>query len=423
MTASVGSDGQSRMARRMGMLLAVAVFINYVDRGNLATAAPVVQQEFHLSASQIGVLLSAFYWTYAISQLGAGWLAERFRVERVVAVGFAIWSVATMLTGLAGGFVTLLALRLMLGLGESVAFPCSSKLLSTHVSIDKRGRANGAIAVGLAAGPAFGTFVGGMILAHFGWRPLFVSLGVLSLLWLWPWLTGPARDLSLVCAPDPVQSPSYAEIIRRRAAGGAALCHFCANYAFYIVISWLPLYLVQERGFSIARMATLGGAVYLMQAGGAFAAGWAIDRWIRAGTTPNRAYKTAMVASQTTFAICLVGAVWAPALASSVFLLLAGAAFGPTSTTLYAVGQTLAGPAASGRWMGFQNCIGNLAGIVGPAITGFMVDRTGHFYSAFALAIAVVLIGVVSWIAVVPRIAPLDWTSRLRIPDVVPEAA
>jgi MFS family permease len=412
------------MARRIGLLLAVAVFMNYVDRGNLATAAPVVQRQFHLSASQIGILFSAFYWTYAISQIPAGWLAERFRVERVVAVGFAIWSVATLLTGIAGGFVTLLGLRLMLGLGESVAFPCSSKMLATHVGIEKRGRANGAIAVGLAAGPAFGTFVGGMILARFGWRPLFVALGALSLLWLWPWITGPVRDLSLACAPDPAQSPPYAEIIRRRAAVGAALGHFCANYAFYVVISWLPLYLVQERGFSIARMAALGGAVYLMQAGGAFAAGWAMDRWIRSGATPNRAYKTVMIASQTTFAMCLVGAVWAPPLASSVCLLLAGAAFGPASATLYAVGQTLAGPAASGRWVGFQNCVGNLAGIVGPAITGFMVDRTGHFYTAFGLAIAIALIGAVSWIVVVPRIATLDWKPRPRIPaGVVPEAA
>ena len=215
MTASVAiPGGQSRMARRIGMLLAVAVFINYVDRGNLATAAPVVQHEFRLSASQIGILLSCFYWTYAISQIGAGWLAERFRVERVVAVGFAIWSVATLLTGFAGSFAMLLVLRLMLGLGESVAFPCSSKMLATHVGIEKRGRANGAIAVGLAAGPAFGTFVGGMILARFGWRPLFLSLGALSLLWLWPWLTGPVRDLSPVCAPDPADSPSYTKIIR-----------------------------------------------------------------------------------------------------------------------------------------------------------------------------------------------------------------
>ena len=425
MTAPVAvPGGQSRMARRIGMLLAVAVFINYVDRGNLATAAPVVQHEFHLSASQLGILLSSFYWTYAISQIPAGWLAERFRVERVVAVGFAIWSVATLLTGFAGGFATLLALRLMLGLGESVAFPCSSKMLATHVDIDRRGRANGAVSMGLAAGPAFGTFVGGMILARFGWRPLFVSLGALSLLWLWPWITGPVRNLSLACAPDPIQSPSYAEIIRRRGAVGAALGHFCCNYGFYIVINWLPLYLVQERGFSIAQMSVLGGAIYLMQAGGAFAGGWALDRWIRAGATPNRAYKTTIIGSQTATAICLVGAIWAPPLASSVFLLLAGACFGPGSTTLYAIGQTLSGPAAAGRWMAFQNGVGNLAGILSPAITGFLVDRTGHFYSAFALAITVMGIGVASWIAVVPRIAPLDWTTQRRIPpNGIPEAA
>ncbi len=275
--------GSLRMARRIGMLLAVAVFINYVDRGNLATAAPVVQRELHLSASQIGILLSAFYWTYAISQIPAGWLAERFRVERVVAAGFAIWSVATLLTGFAGGFVTLLALRLMLGLGESVAFPCSSKMLATHVDIDKRGRANGAVSMGLAAGPAFGTFVGGMILARFGMAPaLCLTRRTVTALAL-AVDHGAVRNLSLACAPDPVQSPSYAEIIRRRGAVGAALGHFCCNYGFYIVINWLPLYLVQERGFSLAQMSALGGAIYLMQAGGAFAGGWALDRWIRAG--------------------------------------------------------------------------------------------------------------------------------------------
>ena len=235
---------------------------------------------------------------------------------------------------------------------------------------------------------------------------------------------GAARNLSLACPPDPVRSPSYAEIIRRRGAVGAALGHFCCNYGFYIVINWLPLYLVQERGFSLAQMSVLGGAIYLMQAGGAFAGGWALDRWIRAGATPNRAYKTMIAASQTTTALCLVGAIWAPPPASSVFLLLAGACFGPSSTTLYAIGQTLAGPAAAGRWMAFQNGVGNLAGILSPAITGFLVDRTGHFYSAFALAIAIMGIGVVSWIAVVPRIAPLDWTTRPRTAaDAVPEAA
>jgi sugar phosphate permease len=120
-------DGHARAASRLATLLALAVFINYVDRGNLATAAPVIKTELHLSASQIGILLSAFFWTYAISQLAAGWLAERFPVHRVVAAGFALWSVATILTGAATGFATLLCLRLLLGLDRMGARPPDAK--------------------------------------------------------------------------------------------------------------------------------------------------------------------------------------------------------------------------------------------------------------------------------------------------------
>jgi cyanate permease len=278
--------------------------------------------------------------------------------------------------------------------------------------------------MGLGAGPAFGTFAGGLILAHFGWRPLFISLGALSLLWLVPWTTGPARDLALDCRQDPLDGPSYADIIRRRAALGMGLCHFCSNYPFYVVISWLPLYLVQERGLSLSRMAILGGAVYLLQAAGALATGWLADGWIRAGATPNRAYKTLIVGGQVLVAVSLLGAVWSPPFASEVFLLLTGVGFGPAAATLYASGQTLAGPAATGRWMGFQNGVGNLAGVVGPAITGFMIDRTGHFYTAFALAIAVALAGAAAWITIVPHIAPLDWSKSARVPSgATPDAA
>ena len=206
--------------------------------------------ELHLSATQIGILLSAFFWTYAVSQLGAGWLAERYPVQRVIAAGFTLWCIATILTGLASTFAALLALRLLLGLGESVAFPCSSKMLAEHVPVDRRGRANALIAIGLAFGPAFGTYVGGKILAHYGWRALFLSLGALSLFWLVPWLAGPARVLPERRAESANRSsPSFLEIISRREAMGAALGHFSANYTFYFVLSWLPFYLVNVRGY------------------------------------------------------------------------------------------------------------------------------------------------------------------------------
>lgn len=399
----------STSARRLSLLLALAVFINFIDRGNLATASPVIATELHLSATQIGILLSSFYWTYAVSQLGAGWLAERFPVQRVIAAGFALWSIATIASGFANTFIALLCLRLVLGLGESVAFPCSSKMLAENVPVDRRGRSNGSIAIGLALGPAFGTYVGGNILAQYGWRALFISLGALSLLWLIPWLTGPARTLAVRPVESTDASPSFVEIIGRREAIGAGLGHFCANYIFYFVLAWLPYYLVESRGYSLTRMATIGGLTYAMHALGAFLTGHIGDKWIERGESPHRVYATTLVTSQISSAVCLVGVLLGGPVLLDVSLLAVGFTFGLASSTLYAVGQLLAGPKAAGRWIGFQGAVGNLAGIAGPAITGFLVDRTGNFSTAFGLAIGISLLGVVSWTLIIPRIAQVDW--------------
>ena len=360
-------------ARGLALLLAAAVFINYVDRGNLATAAPVLATELHSSATQIGILLSSFYWTYAVSQLGAGWLAERYPVQRVIAAGFSLWCVATILTGFVSTFAALLLLRLVLGVGESVAFPCSSKMLAENVSIDRRGRANGIIAIGLALGPAFGTYSGGLILAHYGWRVLFLSLGGLSLLWLVPWLTGPARTLSLRPAESAsaTAEPTFLEIVRQRSALGAGLGHFCANYIFYFVLSWLPYYLVEVRHYSLTRMATIGGLTYAMHAVSAWCTGYVIDWRLRNGESTHRVYSSTLIASQISSAICLVGVLLGGPRLLDASLLAVGFTFGLASTTLYAVGQLLAGPKAAGRWIGFQGAVGNLAGSRGRRSPAF----------------------------------------------------
>jgi MFS family permease len=417
MDSRVATASPSRSPPRLVLLLGLAVFINYIDRGNLATASPIIKGELHLSVTEIGILLSAFFWTYMPMQLVSGWLAERFDVGRVIAVGFTVWSVATMLTGVVSAFALLLALRLLLGLGESVSFPGSGKLLARYTAVDKRGSANGVQACGLAFGPAFGTLVGGLILERFGWRPLFISMGALSLLWLWPWLTGPARVITEAGTGTTssqrsnlwVELEQYLEIALRREALGASLSHFCSNYSLYFLVSWLPLYLVQDRGFSIRQMAVLGAGVYSVMGGAALVSGWGLDQWIRRGATPNRAYKTAFITAQAGTALCLVGAVVGTPVVSACCLLLAGAAWGLGSPGVFAAAQTMAGPTAAGRWMGFQNCVANLAGIVGPIVTGYLVDRTGNFYFAFVLTIIVALIGMFAWTVVVPRIEPLPW--------------
>jgi MFS family permease len=390
-------------------LLAVAVFINYLDRGNLATAAPLLKDELHLTASQLGLLFSAFFWTYIPSQILAGWLAERINAYRTLALGVAVWALATAATGLAMGFAVLITLRLILGLGESAIFPCSSKLIARHLPLHKLGVANGAIATGLALGPAFGTFAGGMLMAQFGWRTIFLLFGVASLLWLVPWF-GVTREAALrdknVAHGD---EPSFRAFLVRRELWGACIGHFTSNYAFYFVITWLPLYLVKSRGFTVPEMAKLAGVIYLVYAASAQISGWAADHWMRCGASANRVRKTLIVAGQLGVAAAMLGCAFGDARVCIASLLLAGLSFGPGTANVYAIGQTLAGPRAAGKWVSIQNCIGNVSGVVAPLITGFVIDRTGDFFWAFAVACAITLVGVIAWGVIIPRVAPLAW--------------
>ena len=168
-------------------LLVVSVCINYIDRGNLSVAGVALQNELKLSNTELGFLLSAFFWTYASFQMVAGWLIDRYNVVWVYAAGFFLWSAATLLTGAATGFVMLFGLRLVLGVSESVAYPSYSKIIAAGFPERKRGMANGLIDAGCKIGPALGMLAGGMIMHAFGWRWLFILIGGTSLLWLIPW--------------------------------------------------------------------------------------------------------------------------------------------------------------------------------------------------------------------------------------------
>jgi MFS family permease len=146
------------------LLLGAAIFLNYVDRGAIGIAAPLMKSDLGLSEEAYGVVFSAFFWIYAPVQLFAGWLCDRFSVYKLMAIGILIWAGSTFLMGFAGGFVSLLVLRIMLGVGESISFPGSSKIIARHVPPERRGVANAAVAAGIALGPAAGTLAGGLIL-------------------------------------------------------------------------------------------------------------------------------------------------------------------------------------------------------------------------------------------------------------------
>src|SRR5215469_4274664 len=209
-------------------LLALAIFINYVDRGNLATAAPLIKSDLRLTNVQYGLLVSAFFWVYTPGQILASWLIQKINAYRTLAIGLAVWSVATIASGLATGFMILLLFRVLLGIGESAGFPASSKLLAQNLAPERLGRGNGLVSAGIYLGPAVGTFAGGLLIAHAGWRLLFIGFGALSLLWLIPWNLR-ARVLSDNAQSDAsLTEPGFRELLSKRQLWGSSIGHFCS---------------------------------------------------------------------------------------------------------------------------------------------------------------------------------------------------
>jgi MFS family permease len=390
-------------------LLVVAVVINYIDRGNLALAAPLLKAEWGFSASQLGILFSAFFWSYMLLQFVVGWLVDRFNVNTVMSLGFLVWSLSTAATGLARGFVSLLVMRLLLGIGESVMFPASSKICAQNLPEHDRGFANGIMMAGIRWGSAVGTLGGGLLIAKYGWRMAFLAVGVVSLLWLPAWSRWKSGAPSLRAEHGAAGAPSFSAIVKKRSFWGAALGHFSGNYIWYFLISWLPYYLVQERHLSMTSMVGTAGLLYAVDSFAALITGWTSDRCIKGGTSPTVARKSAAGVGFTLAALS-VGAC-AMSTDRTYLWCLVGIAIGCgiANTGNFAFAQTLAGPQAAGRWVGLQNGIANLSGIVGPAFTGYLVDKTGHFGLAFGAAALVMICGGLAWVVGVQKLEQVKW--------------
>ena len=397
-------------------LLVLSVTINYIDRGNLSIAAPRLSNELRLDPEKIGLLLSSFFWTYAAMQIVAGWLIDRYSVYWIFAAGFFIWSGATALTGLAGGFISLLALRLLLGIGESVAYPAYSKMIAQGFSHRHRGLANGLIDLGCKAGPALGLMIGAAIISRYGWRPLFVGVGLVSMLWLAPWIwvtlraARPSED-SVIHSGLEV-GPGLLEIAGQRSAWGTFLCLFCGNYVWYFLLTWLPWYMVRERHYSEAAMGRFGSLAFWAIGFASLISGMISDRLVRHGGSPTFVRKMFAAGGLLGAIVMVAVPLFESQNTSLALLIVACISFGCYSSHPWLISQTLAGPGAAGRWSGMQNAVGNLGGVVAPWLTGLIVRDTGHFLYAFAVVGIILGIGAASYIILVGRIEPIVWRSK-----------
>jgi len=392
-------------------LLVLSVLINYVDRSNLAMAAPLMQPQLHINALQMGALLSALSWTYALLQLFgvSGYLADRFPVGWVFLWGYVLWTVATLATGMLSTFGAIFAARLLLGAGESIAYPCYSRVFA-ELPQHHRGRANAFIDAGTKLGPSAGALLGGVLMVNYGWRALFFALGAGGLLWVLPWLFVMPRKRA---ASEAAAAPASAtfELILLPSAWGTFLGHFCGNYFFYFLMAWLPTYLVNESKLSVLTMSKLASGAFFLIAISTVTAGWISDALIARGHSTTRVRKT-IVSIGLVFAslVGLIFVVPAGSMLSYAVLLAACAGFGGYTSNHWAISQTLAGPLMAGRWTGMQNGIANLSGIVGPWLAGAIIQRSGSLRLAFLIAGVVALAGAACWAFLVRRVEPVQWS-------------
>jgi MFS family permease len=399
----------------LATLLGAALMINYVDRGTISTAAPLIEKELGLTPSQLGWILSAFFWAYVPAQPLMGYLADRLGAARVLAGGFTLWSLATVFAGVSAGVRTLVGARLVMGGSESVTYPSALALLAQGVTDRHRARATSILQLGGMIGPALGSTLSVLIMAHFGWRVMFISLGLASLVWLIPWMgqlrggAAPAQRAAMQAA-----GPTWWQIATQRALWGTVLGNFCSNYAFYFVFSSLPLYLVHERGLSLLSMGYLTAGFYLADSASVLATGWWLDVWTGRGASTNKAYKTALIVSAAGVGVCLLGSGGAPLVAAAVLLVAAGVMDGMNAPSVCSLVQHFAGPLATGRWMGLQNAVANVAGILAPIVAGYLAEATGHYTAALYVAGVIALVGMFAWVVVVPRVEPVDWTRPVR---------
>jgi ACS family D-galactonate transporter-like MFS transporter len=391
-------------------LMTTSMFINYIDRSNLSVAAPLLQKNLHYSSQQIGLLSSAFFWTYALLQLVgiSGWISDRFPVGKVFAASFLVWSAATVATGLVTSFAMFFTMRLVLGAGESLAYPCYSRMIAMEVPQTLRGRANALLDAGSKLGPGLGTLLGGLLLERYGWRIFFVLLGVAGFVWIVPWLRWMPRSPASRSEFEP-GNYTVRQMLQFRSAWGTFGGHFCGNYFWFFLLIWLPSYLVNGRGFSMKGMATIGSIAYFVIAAATLTAGWISDALLKRGASVTRVRKSIVVSGLLGSTIILPVAFVHDVRLSVVLLYAACIAFGTYTSNHWVITQTLAGPMMAGRWTSVQNGIGNFSGIVASWLTGIVIDRTGSYRVAFLTAAVIALIGAGMWGLVVGPVQQVSW--------------
>ena len=379
-------------------LLFLAGLINYFDRTIVSVALPVIAADLQLGPARMGILLSAFFWSYALMQVPIGWLSDRFNLRWLYAGCFALWSLTCGLTGFAASLGVMVVLRVLLGIGESVYLPGGMKLVSVLFPPKDRGLASGLVNCGTRAGLAFGAPLIAALVVAFGWKNTFFILGFTSLVWLIPWLTVFPRGASTVTHTAGAGDWKLSKVDRNLL--GMSLAHIGYGYYFYLMVTWLPSYLVKVRNMSLQEAGGYAVVPYLTFTLGEPIGGWIADRMVARGMDELLSRKIIITVSYLT-SILLIPAAMVTDKAPAVLLLAGASLVGLSTANIFALVQRITRGGEVGFSIGVLNLAGNLSGVVAPIATGVIIEMTGSYMPAFILAVVVLLSAIpIYWLMV-----------------------
>lgn len=374
-------------------LVFFGIMINYVDRGNLGIAAPSIMRDFRISPATMGIVLSAFFWTYCVAQIPAGAVVDRFGIRRTYAGGFLLWSIASAAIALCATATQIVSLRMVLGIAESTAPLASIAFIRSNFEGEEQGLPTSIYIAGQNVGPALGTLVGAILLSRYGWRMMFVITGLVALIWLPFWLVAAPRDRAGVVRQleKPVQELAAAGrwtwrmLLANRTFWAMSVSIILSSYYWYFILTWIPSYLILSRGFSTLGMGkVLSTALFTMAAVNILAGSLADRLAARIGVFRARLWFGVLGYFGTAAILLLLVAPsrsWVlPILTFSM------CAVGIGNSNYWTISQHVPPKSMVGRTIGYLNTIAVVGGIAAPVLTGWMIGPKTQFGPAILVA-------------------------------------
>ncbi|MGJ4944329.1 MFS transporter [Bradyrhizobium sp. HKCCYLS1011] len=411
----------------VGGLMWLAIAVNYIDRTVLSAAAPHLSRELSIPADQMGFILSAFFWSYALLQIPAGWFADRFGQKIGLGASVALWSIATSATGLAAGFYSLFAMRLGLGIGEAGAYPSNAGIASKWFPDRERATISGLFDSASKFGGAIAMPLIVWLIALIDWRMTFVVIGAIGMVWaiVWWWFfteTPEAhpmmnesevdyiRDNQIIKhGEDKAMPMRWYELLRYRNIWAMCLGFFTINYISYFFITWLPTYLVKQKGMGMMEMGFVASLPLLCGLVAEIVAGLLSDRIVRSKRLSLTATRKLFLIAGLTMALCIGLAAIAESVWFAVALLcIAKAGTTVAASQVWALPGDVAPKNMTSVVAGLQNMVSNFGGVLGPIITGFIVAQTGSFNAALLFSAGVGFLGILNYALLLGKVRPIQ---------------